>query len=102
MLAHLDEIDRWRYVEEAFRVLRPGWRLFLDSIDIESDQGWTTFRGPSPDLTPGRPPYMPRASTAAELENYARRAGFGQVSIAPSAATCDYDRPKIMSHGHGD
>jgi len=80
MLAHLDEIDRWRYVQEAFRVLRSEGRLFLDSIDIESDEGWAAFvGGPSPDLESERPPFMPRASTVAELENYAKRAGFGQI-----------------------
>jgi SAM-dependent methyltransferase len=80
MLAHLDEIDRWRYVEESRRVLRPVGRLFIDSIDIESNEGWAMFvGGPTPDVEPGRPPYIPRLSTAAELKNYAIRAGFEQV-----------------------
>jgi ubiquinone/menaquinone biosynthesis C-methylase UbiE len=80
MLAHLDEIDRWRYVEDALRVLRPGGRLFIDTIDIESDKGWAMFvGGPTADLGSGRPPFMPRLSTAAELKNYANRAGFERV-----------------------
>lgn len=79
MLAHLDEIDRWRYVQESFRVLRPGGRLFVDTIDIESNEGWEMFvRGPMLDLE-ARPSYMPRTSTAAELKNYANRAGFANV-----------------------
>ena len=40
MLAHLDEMDRWRYVKDAFRVLRAGGRLYIDNIDMESDEGW--------------------------------------------------------------
>ena len=80
MLAHLDEIDRWRYIQDSFRVLRPGGRLFIDTIDIESDQGWASFvRGPTEDPERTRPPYLPRASTAAELKNYAVRAGFADV-----------------------
>ena len=80
MLAHLDEIDRWYYVQDAFRVLRPGGRLFIDTIDVESDEGWAMFvQGPSPHLESARLPFMPRFSTAAELKNYAHRAEFAQV-----------------------
>ena len=61
VFAHLDEIDRWRYVEEAFRVLRPGGRIYIDNIDIESDAGWAMFTNDAvryQSLEP--PPYMPR------------------------------------------
>jgi len=40
VLAHLDEMDRWRYLKDAFRVLRAGGRLFIDNVDLESDAGW--------------------------------------------------------------
>ncbi len=77
MLAHLDEMDRWRYVQEAYRVLRPGGRIFLDNMDIESDAGWSMFSKDAlryRDVQ--RPPYMPRFSTAGEFTAYANRAGF--------------------------
>lgn len=80
VLGHLDEMDRWQYVEEAARVLRPGGRLLLDNVDIESDAGWAMFMRDSrlyQNLE--RPPYMPRFSTASELMNYARRAGLERV-----------------------
>jgi ubiquinone/menaquinone biosynthesis C-methylase UbiE len=80
MLMHLDEMDRWQYVEEAFRVLRPDGRVFMDIVDIESEVGWSMFRhdaGRYKHLE--RPPYMPRFSTAAELTVYIERAGFERV-----------------------
>jgi ubiquinone/menaquinone biosynthesis C-methylase UbiE len=43
VFAHLDEVERWRYVEEAFRVLREGGRIYIDNTDLESDAGWAIF-----------------------------------------------------------
>jgi len=80
MLDHLDEMDRWRYVKDAFRVLRPEGRLCIDNIDLESDEGWGAFaRGAATSQELERPPYIPRVSTAAELTTYALRAGFMQI-----------------------
>jgi ubiquinone/menaquinone biosynthesis C-methylase UbiE len=77
MLAHLDEMDRWRYVQEAFRVLRPRGRIFIDNMDMESEAGWSMFsRDAIRYRDVQRPPYMPRFSTAAEFSAYTKRAGF--------------------------
>jgi SAM-dependent methyltransferase len=80
MLAHLDEMDRWRYVKDAFRVLRSGGRLCIDNIDLESDAGWGSLaRGAESSQDLERPPYSPTPSTATELTTYASRAGFVQI-----------------------
>jgi ubiquinone/menaquinone biosynthesis C-methylase UbiE len=77
---HIDEMDRWRYVEEAWRVLRAGGRIFIDNVGIESDAGWAMFVNDAERFRElERPPYMPRYSTAAELTAYLGRAGFSRV-----------------------
>ena len=82
MLAHLDDMDRWRYVKDAFRVLRLGGRLCIDNIDLESEEGWAVFaRGIESAQKLERPPYIPTPSTGAELTAYASRAGFVQVHV---------------------
>ena len=80
MLGHLDEMDRWHLVEHAFRILRPGGRILIDNIDLESEAGWTIFVNDAQRYRHlERPPYMPRFSTAAELSAYFKRAGFESV-----------------------
>jgi ubiquinone/menaquinone biosynthesis C-methylase UbiE len=77
---HIDEMDRWRYVQEALRVLRPGGRIFVDNIGIESDAGWSMFANDAMRFRElERPPYMPRYSTGAELTAYLGRAGFADA-----------------------
>lgn len=80
MFLHIDEMDRWRYVEEGLRVLRPGGRMMVETVGMESDEGFAMFLGDAVRFRElERPPYMPRFSTAAELTAYFTRAGFGSV-----------------------
>jgi len=60
MLAHVDQMDRWRYVKGSFRVLRPGGRLCIDNVDLESEEVWGAFaRGTESYRGLERPPYNP-------------------------------------------
>ncbi len=78
---HLYEWDRYTYVQEAFRVLKPGGRCFFDNLDITSSHGWKVFtEGCSFDIN-RRPAHLSMVSTGEELQTYALRAGFREVRV---------------------
>jgi len=78
---HLAEWDRFRYVAEAFRVLRTGGRAFFDNVDITSSHGWKVFMDGFSFTPEGRPPQLCMVSTGDELRTYAEKAGFERVEI---------------------
>jgi SAM-dependent methyltransferase len=78
---HLFEWDRYRYVHDAHRVLRPGGRIFYDNMDIISPHGKMMFdHGLSLDPM-ARPAHLSMTSTGDELETYARWAGFTDIRV---------------------
>jgi len=78
---HLDEWDRYNYVLEAYRVLRPGGRIFIDNFNLCSEEGWTVFEQHRAFPPNKRPPHISKSSTPQEFETYLRRAGFKSISI---------------------
>jgi len=77
---HLDEWDRYNYVLEAHRVLRPGGRVYIDNFSLCSDEGWGVFETHRTLFPPDqRPSHISKSSTPQELETYLRRAGFSDV-----------------------
>jgi len=78
---HLYEWDRWQYVKEAFRVLRPGGRCYFDNMAIGSEHGWQMFLAGAAWPLDRRPAHLSMISSAEELETYGKRAGFGDVRI---------------------
>lgn len=81
---HLDEWDRFRYVKEAYRVLRSGGLAYFDNYDLESEPGWELFEKHAALDPMERPPNISKSSTAAELLTYMKRAGFADVRSAQS------------------
>jgi len=78
---HLDEWERFTYVKDAYRVLRTAGRLYVDNIDLCSEEGWAIFEtcaGTPADL---RLPHTSKASTEAELVTYLERAGFTSIRV---------------------
>ena len=78
---HLESWDRHNYILEAFRVLRPNGRIYVDNINLCSDGGWKVFETHRAMLPANRPPHMTQNSTPQEIETYLKRAGFSDVRI---------------------
>jgi ubiquinone/menaquinone biosynthesis C-methylase UbiE len=77
---HLDEWDRYSYVREGLRVLKPGGRMLVDNVNLLSDAGWAFFMKHLELFEPrARPPSISKTSTPQELEAYFSRAGFENI-----------------------
>jgi SAM-dependent methyltransferase len=81
---HLESWDRYNYIAEAFRVLRPRGRIYVDNINLCSDGGWKVFETHRAFSPTNRPPHMTQNSTPQEIETYLTRAGFADVVIRTS------------------
>src|SRR6266446_3868766 len=67
---HLEQWDRYNYVEEAFRVLRAGGKLYVDNVDLCSEKGWEIFQRHRQVRPETRPAHITECSTPQELEEY--------------------------------
>jgi len=80
---HLEEWDRYNYVLEAGRVLKPGGRFYCDNVDLASERGWAVFEESRLRFAPReRPSQISKCSTRPELETFLKRAGFADVRVA--------------------
>jgi len=82
---HLDPWDRYRYVQESFRVLRPGGMLYVDNLNLRGDLGWGVFQETARLDSAERPPNVSKPSTEDELLEYLGRAGFSDLRSYPGA-----------------
>jgi SAM-dependent methyltransferase len=78
---HLFEWDRYRYVEEAMRVLRPGGRAYFDNFPLDSEHGWEVFTQGGRYPLDRRPAHLSMSSSREELRTYLSKAGFSDVRI---------------------
>ena len=78
---HLEEWDRYNYVLEAYRVLRPGGRIFIDNFSLCTEEGWSVFETHRAINATQRPPHISKSSTPQEIETYLTKAGFKSVRV---------------------
>jgi SAM-dependent methyltransferase len=76
---HLDEWERYRYIREGMRVLKPGGRMLVDNVNLDSDEGWAFFEAHVALPPLSRAPHVSKTSTPQELMTYFRRAGFQEI-----------------------
>ncbi len=79
---HIEEWERYGYIREGLRVLRPGGRMLVDNVNLLSDDGWAMFEELSALPPTERPPHISKPSTPQELHSYFRRAGFQNIGQA--------------------
>jgi SAM-dependent methyltransferase len=78
---HLEEWDRFIYMREALRVLKPGGRFYCDNVDLASEKGWAVFEDSLNFPAGARPAQISKCSTKPEIDTFMRRAGFEDVRV---------------------
>ena len=78
---HLEEWDRYRYIQDAFRALKPGGRLYVDSFSLLSPDGWALFEQTAKLPPRDRPPHVSKSSTPQELRTFVEKAGFEALRV---------------------
>jgi ubiquinone/menaquinone biosynthesis C-methylase UbiE len=78
---HLDEWDRYHYILETYRVLKPNGRLYFDNFNLNSEQGWQTFLDHKQIPIHSRPPHISKSSTINEFEAYLANTSFIEQKV---------------------
>ena len=95
---HLDEWDRYGYVQEAFRVLRPGGRIYVDNFNLLSEEGWAVFEAhaaipPIGGRRTSRRPRRRRSSSATSPRRASARSGSSRTGSSCAPTRCADTRP---------
>jgi SAM-dependent methyltransferase/uncharacterized small protein (DUF1192 family) len=79
---HLDKLEMFTYIREAYRVLAPGGRVYFDTYNILAPQAWEEFRGVLDKYPYGnRPGHVSQFSTPQEMRKFMEEAGFRDVHV---------------------
>ncbi len=79
---HIDKPDVYKYIREAFRVLRPGGVVYFDTYNLLAPKAWEIFEQLVDEFDGGeRPRHMSQFSSPQEFEHFVTSAGFVDVEI---------------------
>jgi len=90
---HLFEWDRYKYIQDAYRILKPSGRCFVDNIDIKSETGKAMFYEGLSFKPTERPDHLSMVSTGDELETYFKWSGYSNISVVR------WDNAWVGAHG---
>jgi SAM-dependent methyltransferase len=79
---HIDKIDMFNYIREAYRVLKWGGRAYFDTYNLLAPEAWREFMKLVEAFSSGeRPGHMSQFSTPQELRKFMDEAGFADVGV---------------------
>jgi len=94
---HLDKLDMFRYMCEAYRVLRSTGVAYFDTYNILAPGAWQEFLKILTSFPSGRQPgHVSQFSTPQEMHKFVSEAGFSHIQIGdtnPQLVTVRCKRP---------
>ncbi|HYP42328.1 MAG TPA: methyltransferase domain-containing protein [Chloroflexia bacterium] len=79
---HLDKIDMFTYIRDAYRVLAPGGRAYFDTYNLLAPEAWQEFLKTLDEFPPDhRPGHVSQFSTPQEMRKFMEEAGFEEVHV---------------------
>lgn len=79
---HLDKVEMFNYMREAFRVLAPGGKFYCDTYNIVAPDGWEQFLNIVKSFSAvQRPGHVSQFSTPPEMQKFMTEAGFIDLEV---------------------
>jgi SAM-dependent methyltransferase len=79
---HLDKLDMFTYIRDAYRVLAPGGRAYFDTYNLLAPEAWQEFLKTLDEFPPDhRPGHVSQFSTPQEMRKFMEEAGFEGVHV---------------------